>query len=100
MILRHRLTRRAKRDIAFAREWYKAQGEDLANQFVDELQGAFRVICQRPSSFPAVMDEIRSARCDRFPYRIYFVPHPECVDILAVYHTSRNPGQWDDPSRD
>ena len=101
MTRQYRLTNRARRDIAFVRAWYDAQDQPLGNDFLDELDAAFKLICERPMSFPLVAgDEVRATRCDRFPYRIYFVTLPVFVDILAVYHTSRDPERWDDANRD
>lgn len=30
----------------------------------------------------------------RFPYLIFYLDHPDHVQILAIAHTSRRPGYW------
>jgi plasmid stabilization system protein ParE len=33
----------------------------------------------------------------RFPYCVYYRPHADRIEILAVFHSSRAPSDW--PSR-
>ena len=95
-----RLSRRANRDVEAVREWYDKQDAGLGNQFLDDLNATFSIICERPKSFPQVKPGIRATRCSRFPYRIYFEVFADRIDILAVYHTARNPRRWNDPDRE
>ena len=81
-------------DLAAARDWYDEQGEDLGRQLMDDVFQAIRVARERPMSCPQVEDEIRSIRCDRFPYKVYFLPAKDVIEVLAVYHTSRDPTKW------
>jgi len=94
------LSERAKRDVAAAIDWYAQVSDHLANEFFDDFLLALRVARERPMSCPQFRDEVRTLRCRRFPYRVYFVPLEERIDVLAVYHTARNPDLWDDPGRE
>lgn len=37
---------------------------------------------------------LNKAVFNRFPFVVIFEIHPEVIFILAVFHTSRNPGVW------
>lgn len=38
--------------------------------------------------------DIRSAKVERFPYRIVYIVVGEDVDVLAVAHAKRRPAYW------
>src|SRR5688500_16985244 len=97
----YELSERAAHDLEAAQDWYKSQGgEDLVRRFYDDVTLAMRVARERPMSCPAIQGRVRAVRCSHFPYRIYFVPLESHVDVLAVYHTARDPERWDDQDRD
>jgi len=41
-----------------------------------------------------VEGRIRQAVVRRFPYVVLFVEYSDYVEVLAVFHTSRDPKQW------
>ena len=94
------LARRARRDIDSICDWYDSQRAGLADEFLEEFKATCCVICARPNSFPAVLRGIRATRCDRFPYKIYFQVTEDRIDIVAVYHSARDPRRWADPERE
>lgn len=96
---RYELTLRAARDLEAAAEWYNRQTRGLGRQFVDSFVQAMTVACSRPSSCPEIERGVRGIRCIRFPYRIHFEVHPDKIDVLAIYHTARNPQEWNESER-
>src|SRR5437870_13254132 len=98
-MLSYEFTERAVRDMAHAREWYDRWSVDLGNRFIDAALVAIRSARERPTSYPVVEDGIRAVRCKRFPYRVYYQAHSDRIDVLAVYHTARDPRLWNDPDR-
>jgi len=97
----YELSERAAEDLDAAQGWYKSQGGvDLARRFYDDIALALRVARERPMSCPAFQGRVRTVRCSRFPYRIYFIPFDSRIDVLAVYHTARDPDAWNDPNRE
>jgi toxin ParE1/3/4 len=96
----YELSERAVCDLASIREWYDGRSTDLGNRFIDDVLKAIRAARERPMSFPQVDERTRAVRCQRFPYRVYFIPLAKRIDVLAVYHTAREPSRWNDAERD
>lgn len=82
-----------------ARGWYDRRGPGLGDRFVDAVLAAVQSACDRPKSFPAAASGVRAVRCKRFPFRVYYAVRNDRIDVLAVYHTARNPRLWNDPNR-
>ncbi len=99
MTTRFTITERARKHVREARAWYEAQARTLGDQLVDEVFETIDTIVQRPTSFPEVKPGVRGARCDRFPYKIYYRIRANGIRVLAVYHLRRDPDRWDDPNR-
>ena len=93
------LSARALSYMTRGRDWYDRVRSGLGSQFVDAVVEAFRTAAEWPTSCPLVQSGVRTIRCKRFPYRVYFETHSSRIDILAVYHTARNPRLWRDPDR-
>ncbi len=49
---------------------------------------------KNPKAHRRVEGRIRQAIVRRFPYVVLFGEYPDYVEILAVFHTSRDPKQW------
>ncbi len=99
-MLPYRLSERAVRDLDGMRSWYDEQGVLLGDRAIAAVDDVFVNIRERPGSFPELHGGVRTARCRRFPYRVYFVVTGEGVNVLAVYHTSREPNRWNDSNRE
>ena len=80
-----------------AAEWYEARREDLGLEFVAEVRQALIAIANAPHTWPQVAGEeprVRRVLLRRFPYAIVYIQLDAEIRILAVAHTSREPGFW------
>ncbi|MFO0808845.1 MAG: type II toxin-antitoxin system RelE/ParE family toxin [Gemmataceae bacterium] len=82
----------AEFDEAF--DWYDAQRAGLGAVFVAEVQKVFDRIAANPLIHQAVFADIRKGVVRRFPYCVFYRPHPNRVEVIAVFHTSRDPAIW------
>ena len=57
-------------------------------------QMVFDSIAANPLIHGVVLADIRKAVLRRFPYCIYYRAHPDRVEVIAVFHTSRDPKIW------
>jgi hypothetical protein len=52
---------------------------------------------ESPRAFPLTYEpNIRSAKVQRFPYRVVYIVVGEHVDVLAFAHAKRSPAYWRD----
>jgi len=91
------LRQRAQSDLRSAFHWYESQRQGLGEDFLAAVQQRLEGIGAFPDANRAVHRGIRRAIVSRFPYLIFYVPKVERIDVLAVLHHARNPGDW--PSR-
>jgi plasmid stabilization system protein ParE len=83
---------RAEFDEAF--DWYDSQRAGLGAEFVAEVQKVFDRIAANPLIHRVVFADIRKGVVRRFPYGVFYRPHPDRVEVIAVFHSSRNPSIW------
>jgi len=82
----------AEFDEAF--DYYEAQQAGLGADFVARVQRVFDRIGANPLLHRVVLGDIRKAVVTRFRYVVFYRPHSDLVEVLAVFHTSRNPSIW------
>jgi plasmid stabilization system protein ParE len=82
----------AEFDEAF--DWYEAQRAGLGVEFMAEVQKVFDRIAANPLIHRAVLADIRKGVVRRFPYCVFYRPHIDRVEVIAVFHTSRDPSIW------
>jgi plasmid stabilization system protein ParE len=82
----------AEFDEAF--DWYESKRAGLGADFAAEVQRAFDRIAANPLIHGVALADIRKAVVRRFPYCVYYRPHSDRVEVIAVFHTSRDPSIW------
>ena len=84
----------AELDQAYA--YYLADaGERTADEFFDEMLVAFGKISDNPERCAAEDGKYRSFILDRYSYHIvYRIEARQSVRVVAIAHTSRQPGFW------
>ncbi len=81
----------AEQDIAEAMLWYDAQGQDLSDAILAQVEASFARILQGPERYPTAYGTFRRALVRRFPYLIYFRVEVDDIVVFAVYHQRRDP---------
>jgi toxin ParE1/3/4 len=79
-----------------AQIWYQARSPRTAERFEAEMSRVLNSIVDDPDTFPHYDDDHRFALLRRFPYGIIYQVHSGSVYIVAVAHTGRSPGYWQD----
>ena len=62
--------------------------------FVAEVQRVFDRLAANALMHGVALADVRKAVVRRFPYCVYYRPHADRVEVLAVFHTSRDPSLW------
>jgi toxin ParE1/3/4 len=82
----------AEFDEAF--DFYERQKRGLGVAFAARVQHVFDRIGSNPLLHPEVFADIRKAAVARFPYRVFYRAEPSRVQVIAVFHTARDPAIW------
>ena len=86
------VTSEAELDLAEGHSWYEEQA-GLGYEFMSAVDSQFEFIESQPLACLAVAHGIRRSVIKRFPYIVYYAISGEIIDILAVWHGSRNQEQ-------
>lgn len=84
----------AEVEIWEAVDWYDGQRDGLGKVFARALEQIVAAIAERPLSFPLEYRQKRKAVVQRFPYVLFFEIHSDYILILSVFHSKRNPSEW------
>ena len=82
----------AEFDEAF--DYYESQRAGLGVDFVARVQQVFDRISANPLMHAVELGDIRKAGVTRFPYGVFYRADAVRVEVLAVFHSSRNPAIW------
>ena len=82
----------AEFDEAFDYFESRAPGQGVA--FAERVQEVFDRISALPQMHAVVLGDVRKAVVARFPYCVYYRAEPTRVQVIAVFHTSRDPSSW------
>lgn len=89
-----RFTPEADAELAEAREWYAHQREDLDHEFMKSIDDALSRIVTNPHQYPNVYRSLRRCVVRRFPFAIVFEVAANEVEVIAVFHSRRDPERW------
>jgi toxin ParE1/3/4 len=84
----------AETDVADAVDWYEQRAPGLGADLVSEIDAVVQRIGSKPEQFPLVHKEVRRALLRRFPYAIFFRALDTHLQVIACFHTSRDPRIW------
>lgn len=74
--------------------WYESKRAGLGDEFLLCVEALFDTIARHPMRYRIVHEDIRKALVRRFPYAVFYVPEPERIQVIAIFHGSRDPRRW------
>ena len=81
-------------DIERARACYDDQRPGLGGQFVADLDATLERVKSIPEVYAPVLGTVRRCKLGRFPYLMFCRIVELRIEILGVFHASRNPTVW------
>lgn len=78
-------------DAGNAFKWYDQQAKGLGEDFIADLELAYKLIAEHPAHYPVRFDSFRRILVKRFPYAIYFEYDDKAVFVHYVFHCAQNP---------
>ena len=80
-------------DVAF--DWFEARRPGDGVAFVKAVQEVFDRIGENPRLHAVVYGDVRKAVVSGYPYYcVYYRERSDHVEVLSVFHTSRDPNIW------
>ena len=89
-----RFTPEADAELTEARQWYSHHRKELDLEFMQCIEVALSRIQSNPRLFPVVYGGLRRAVVRRFPFAILYEVEAEEIQIIAVFHSRRDPDVW------
>ena len=84
----------AEDDISDAFRWYEDKASGLGSEFMRALDACLSGIQRYPKSGSPVHKEVRRALLRRFPYGVFYLLEGETIIVIACFHASRDPKEW------
>ena len=90
VVLRHQ----AAEELLAACDYLETQRPGLSERRISEVRRALERISGHPELHGKVLGDIRRAAVRRFPYSVFYRVMPLRIVVLAVFHDSRDPIEW------
>ncbi|OFX47163.1 MAG: hypothetical protein A2046_01670 [Bacteroidetes bacterium GWA2_30_7] len=82
----------AEEELKTSFEFYEQKKTGLGKDLVKEVSKTLDMIVANPEQFPRVKKkQIHKASVNRFPFGVYFAVKDYVINVLGVFHYSRNP---------
>lgn len=87
-------TQAARAELIEAQDWYEGEATGLGRRFRQAIDGLARRMSENPRQFPIVFKNVRRALLPHFPYSLLVVVEDNDLIVIACFHASRDPSQW------
>lgn len=94
-----RLRPAALEELTEAWGWYEQKREGLGDEFRACVDVGIAAIGRSPLGCAKIRGDARRKLIRRFPYALIYLAEPEHVEVVAVFHTSRDPVEWQERVR-
>jgi plasmid stabilization system protein ParE len=84
----------ARSEFFDALAWYGEHAPSVIPRLRAELRNLLSKAAEAPMLFPRGLGNTRRAVLQHFPYVVIFRPTDETIDVVAFFHTSRDPVVW------
>ena len=88
------LRRLAQAEFDDAADWYEQRRSGRGAAFTAAVRRVLLEIASAPNAHPEVYRDVREALVPGYPYAIYYRAAPGPASVLAIFHTSRDPAEW------
>ncbi len=75
-------------------DYYETQRPGLGVEFAECVQKVFDRISATPRMHAPVLADVRKAVVRRFPYCVYYRAEAARIEVIAIFHTARDPTIW------
>lgn len=90
------LSEEAEIDFDKSYKYYYEDSPKVADTFFNIINLGFENILKNPNSFPIAHKDMRKYVLQKFPFVIYYRKVDLTIQVIAIFHNSRNPQIWND----
>jgi|SRR5208282_3449764 plasmid stabilization system protein ParE len=83
-------------ELEAAGDWYRLHNAEASVRFLAAVYDALEAIAQSPQRWPKYVFGTRRFVLYRFPFSIVYLDEPTVVSIVAIAHSKRKPGYWEE----
>jgi plasmid stabilization system protein ParE len=87
-------TQAARLELIDAQDWYESEAAGLGRRFREAIDTLAKRMTTNPRQFPVVFKNVRRALLRQFPYSLFFIVEDDTLLVIACFHASRDPAQW------
>lgn len=84
----------AENDFDNSYEYYYEDSPKVADAFFQRINASLEIITKSTLSFQVIHKTLRKFTVQKFPFVIYYQVVDCTIQIIAIFHTSRNPKIW------
>lgn len=84
----------AENDFDSSYFFYFNESPGLANKFYQRISTSLESIKKSPHTYPVAHKNLRKFKVKTFPFVIYYKIDGFVIQVIAIFHTSRNPQVW------
>lgn len=81
----------AERDLLQAQRWYERKNPGLGTRFRSSVGDVLQLLADSPRIFPSVLQDVRRAAVQHFPYVLYYVVRQGRILVIGCFHARRDP---------
>jgi plasmid stabilization system protein ParE len=84
----------AEREFREAYRWYEEKNSRLGASFLQEVDSVLQTVARNPNLYPILYRDVHRVILKRFPYGVFYRADDAMIQVLAVFHTARDPSNW------
>ena len=84
----------AEAEVVEAAIWYDERAKIVRENFLRAVTAAMRVIEQHPYRYQTIYGRVRRIMVRGFPFALLYVASETEVNVVACFHSSRDPKRW------
>jgi len=85
------LSSSAQKEFRESAGWYKEQSPGLDKQFSEFIYNSLNLIAKDPEIYKLIKFGLREFIVEKFPFVIIYEYDGEMINVVHIFHTSRNP---------
>jgi plasmid stabilization system protein ParE len=84
----------ARNEFDAAADWYELQRPGIGAKFTAAVEIVLDRIVEQPEYYAIVFEDVREGLVKGYPFCVYYRVRPSYINVIAVFHTSRDPAIW------